>query len=99
MLPEQLKLKEFEQALLDDLFWVQVCGLEFNEVHLLNIWGPHFCKDFIQVGFMNACLNNTHCYGFSRVWGQMYRFLKYKMGNIEGLMNPQNTKILSDLPN
>jgi hypothetical protein len=29
----------------------------------------------------------------------MYAFLKYKMGNMEGLMNPKNSKILSDLPN
>jgi hypothetical protein len=29
----------------------------------------------------------------------MYGFLKYKMGNMEGLMNPKNSKILSDLPN
>jgi hypothetical protein len=30
----------------------------------------------------------------SNVW-----ILKYKMGNMEGLMNPKNPKILSDLPN
>jgi hypothetical protein len=29
----------------------------------------------------------------------MYGFLKYKMGNMEELMNPQNPKILADLPN
>ena len=29
----------------------------------------------------------------------MYGFLKYKVGDMEGLMNPQNPKILSDLPN
>ena len=38
--PEQLKLKEFEQALLDDVFWARVCGLGFDKVHLLNVWGP-----------------------------------------------------------
>ena len=37
--------------------------------------------------------------GSPRVWDQMYRFLKYKMGNMEGLMNPPNRKVLSDLPN
>ena len=59
--PEQLKLKEFEQALLDDLFWVRVCGLGFDEVHLLNIWGPRFRKDFLQMGFVKVRLNDTHC--------------------------------------
>ena len=29
----------------------------------------------------------------------MYAILKYKMGNIEELMNPKNPKILSDLLN
>jgi hypothetical protein len=29
----------------------------------------------------------------------MYRFSKYKMGNIEGPMNLKIPKILSDLPN
>ena len=29
----------------------------------------------------------------------MYGFLKYKMGNMEGLTNSKNYKILSDLPN
>jgi hypothetical protein len=29
----------------------------------------------------------------------MYGFLKYKMGNMEGLMSAKNPKILSDLPN
>ena len=59
--PEQLKSKEFEQALLNDLFWVRVCGLGFDEVHLLNVWGPCFHKDFLQMGFVKAWLNNTHC--------------------------------------
>ena len=50
----------------------------------------------------------THCsqcsmallsgiYGSPRVWGQMYGFLKYKMGNMEGLMNPKNPKVLSEI--
>ena len=29
----------------------------------------------------------------------MYGFLKYKMGDMEGLMNLQNPKFWSDLPN
>ena len=37
--------------------------------------------------------------GSPRIWDQMYRFLKYKMGDMEGLMNPKNCKVLSDLPN
>jgi superfamily II DNA helicase RecQ len=44
---EQLKSKEFEQMLLDEVFWARVCGLGFDEVHLLNVWGPHFRKDFL----------------------------------------------------
>ena len=59
--PEQLKSKEFEQVLLDDVFWARVCGLGFDKVHLLNIWGPRFRKDFLQMGFVKACLNDTHC--------------------------------------
>ena len=30
-------------------------------------------------------------------WGQMYGFLKFKMGSTEGSMNPTSLKILSDL--
>lgn len=59
--PEQLKLKEFEQALLDDVFGAHVCGLGFDEVHLLNVWGPRFRKDFLQMGFVKVHLNDTHC--------------------------------------
>jgi hypothetical protein len=32
--------------------------------------------------------------GSGRGMGQMYSFLKYKMGNMDGLMNPKNPKIL-----
>jgi superfamily II DNA helicase RecQ len=59
--PEQLKSKEFEQALLDEVFWARVCGLGSDEVHLLNVWGPRFCKDFLQMGLVKARLNDTHC--------------------------------------
>jgi superfamily II DNA helicase RecQ len=59
--PEQLKSREFEQALLDDVFWAWVCGLGFDEVHLLNVWGPHFRKDFLRMRFVKARLNDTHC--------------------------------------
>jgi superfamily II DNA helicase RecQ len=38
-----------------------VCGLGFDEVHLLNVWGPRFRKDFLQMGFVKARLNDTHC--------------------------------------
>jgi hypothetical protein len=59
--PEQLKCKEFEKAVRDDKFWARVCGLGFEKVHLLNVWGPHFRKDFLQMGFVKARLNDTHC--------------------------------------
>ncbi|KAF8221012.1 hypothetical protein L208DRAFT_1330535, partial [Tricholoma matsutake] len=42
-------------------FWAWVCSLGFDEVHLLNVWGPHFHKDFLQMGFVKAHLNDTHC--------------------------------------
>ena len=59
--PEQLKCKEFEKAVRDNIFWARVCGLGFDEVHLLNVWGPCFRKDFLQMGFVKARLNDTHC--------------------------------------
>jgi superfamily II DNA helicase RecQ len=59
--PEQLKSKEFEKSVLNDVFWAWTCGLGFDEVHLLNVWGPHFRKDFLQMGFVKAQLNNAHC--------------------------------------
>ena len=40
--PEQLKSKEFEKTVLNDIFWAHTCGLGFDEVHLLNVWGPQF---------------------------------------------------------
>jgi hypothetical protein len=59
--PEQLKTKEFEKTVIDDVFWARTCGLGFDEVHLLNVWGPRFRKDFLQMGFVKARLNDTHC--------------------------------------
>jgi hypothetical protein len=59
--PEQLKSKEFEKSVLSNEFWVRTCGLGFDEVHLLNIWGPRFRKDFLQMGFVKARLNDDHC--------------------------------------
>lgn len=58
--PEQLKCKEFEQALQHEPFYDRCCGLGFDEVHLLNVWGPHFRKDFLQMGFLKARLNGKH---------------------------------------
>ena len=52
--PEQLKSKEFEKSVLSNEFWVQTCSLGFDEVHLLNIWGPHFRKDILQMGFVKV---------------------------------------------
>ena len=59
--PEQLKSAEFEKAVRDDVFWARTCGLGFDEVHLLNVWGRQFHKDFLQMGFVKARLNDTHC--------------------------------------
>jgi superfamily II DNA helicase RecQ len=59
--PEQLKSKEFEKALLDNAFWAHTCGLGFDEVHILNVWGPQFRKDFLEMGFVKARLNDSHC--------------------------------------
>lgn len=50
--PEQLKCAEFEKAVRDDIFWARTCGLGFDEVHLLNVWGRQFRKDFLQMGFV-----------------------------------------------
>ena len=59
--PEQLKCAKFEKAVRDDIFWARTCGLGFDEVHLLNVWGRQFRKDFLQMGFVKACLNDVHC--------------------------------------
>jgi len=62
--PKQLKSKEFEKAVLDEVFWAQICGLGFDEIHLLNIWGPSFCKDFLQMGFVKVGLTTLIAPGF-----------------------------------
>ena len=59
--PKQLKSKEFEKTVIDDVFWARTCGLGFDEVQLLNVWGPRFRKDFLQMGFVKAQLNDAHC--------------------------------------
>lgn len=58
--PEQLKSDEFEKALRDDTFYNRCCGTGFDEVHLLNTWGPQFRKDFLQVGFIKARMKEKH---------------------------------------
>ncbi|KAJ7845242.1 P-loop containing nucleoside triphosphate hydrolase protein [Mycena olivaceomarginata] len=58
--PEQLKSDKFEKALRDDAFFNRICGVGFDEVHLLNIWGPRFRKDFLQMGFVKARMTEKH---------------------------------------
>lgn len=38
--PEQLKSMEFEKSLCDTELCDRSCGMGFDEVHLLNVWGP-----------------------------------------------------------
>jgi hypothetical protein len=58
--PEQLKSDKFEKALRDEAFFDRCCGVGFDEVHLLNIWGPRFRKDFLQMGFVKARMTEKH---------------------------------------
>ncbi|KAJ7456198.1 P-loop containing nucleoside triphosphate hydrolase protein [Mycena latifolia] len=58
--PEQLKSDEFEHALRDDKFFNRSCGVGFDEVHLLNVWGPQFRQDFLQMGFVKARMSERH---------------------------------------
>jgi len=58
--PEQLKSKEYEKSLCNEDFYKHCCGLGFDEVHLLNVWGVSFRKDFLQMGFVKARLPNAH---------------------------------------
>ncbi|KAJ7115601.1 P-loop containing nucleoside triphosphate hydrolase protein [Mycena crocata] len=58
--PEQLKTAEYEAALRDDDFQKRICGTGFDEVHLLNTWGSSFCKDFLQMGFVKARMQDVH---------------------------------------
>ena len=64
--PEQLKSKKFKKTVIDYIFWAWTCELGFDEVHLLNVWGPHFQK---KIWFMYMVLwlstydgNDTHCH-------------------------------------
>lgn len=50
--PEQLKSKGFELALRDEELYNRICGVGFDEIHLLNVWGPYFCKAFEQMGLI-----------------------------------------------
>ncbi|KAJ7497874.1 hypothetical protein B0H11DRAFT_2384732 [Mycena galericulata] len=58
--PEQLKSADFEKALRDDDFYHRICGMGFDEVHLLNTWGVTFRKDFGQMGFVKARMPDRH---------------------------------------
>ncbi|KAJ7480358.1 P-loop containing nucleoside triphosphate hydrolase protein [Mycena galericulata] len=58
--PEQLKSDKFELALRDDMFFNRCCGVGFDEVHLLNVWGPRFRQDFLQMGFVKARMTEKH---------------------------------------
>ncbi|KAF4604313.1 hypothetical protein EYR38_004735 [Pleurotus pulmonarius] len=58
--PEQLRAKEFENALADSQFYDRISGLGFDEVHLLNSWGSSFRKDFQQMGFLKARMREDH---------------------------------------
>jgi len=62
--PEQLKSKEFEKAVLDEVFWARTCGLGFDEIHLLNVWGPSFRKDFLQMGSQEWSLHTHLCQNY-----------------------------------
>jgi superfamily II DNA helicase RecQ len=54
--PEQLKSDAFEMSLRDTKFHDRMCGTGFDEVHLLNTWGPQFEMDFLQMGLLKARL-------------------------------------------
>ncbi|KAJ7108022.1 hypothetical protein C8R43DRAFT_1163484 [Mycena crocata] len=58
--PEQLKSADFEKALRDDEFYNRICGTGFDEVHLLNSWGVSFRKEFGQMGFVKARMDDQH---------------------------------------
>ncbi|KAJ7201498.1 P-loop containing nucleoside triphosphate hydrolase protein, partial [Mycena haematopus] len=58
--PEQLKSVEFEKALRDKEFYTRICGTGVDEVHLLNTWGVTFRKDFQQLGFIQARMDDSH---------------------------------------
>ncbi|KAF4596164.1 hypothetical protein EYR40_008154 [Pleurotus pulmonarius] len=58
--PEQLRSREFASALDDDDFSRRICGVGFDEVHLLNSWGRSFRKDFQQMGFLKSRMHEKH---------------------------------------
>lgn len=58
--PEQLTSDGFKLALRDEEFYNRICGVGFDEIHLLNVWGPYFRKAFEQMGFMKARLHQGH---------------------------------------
>ncbi|KAG9224183.1 hypothetical protein CCMSSC00406_0006851 [Pleurotus cornucopiae] len=58
--PEQLKSKAFERSLAVKGFYDRICGLGFDEVHLLNSWGRAFRKDFSQMGYLKARMHSGH---------------------------------------
>ncbi|KAJ6506521.1 hypothetical protein C8R45DRAFT_816808 [Mycena sanguinolenta] len=58
--PEQLKSDNFEKALRDDHFYNRSCGTGFDELHLLNVWGPSFRQDFHQMGPVKARMSERH---------------------------------------
>lgn len=58
--PEQFKSDNFEKALRDDYFYNRSCGVGFDEVHLLNVWGPRFRQDFNQMGYVKARMLERH---------------------------------------
>ncbi|KAJ7603934.1 hypothetical protein B0H17DRAFT_890892, partial [Mycena rosella] len=57
---EQLKSDNFEKALRNDNFYNRSCGVGFDEVHLLNVWGPYFRQDFNQMGYVKAHMSERH---------------------------------------
>ncbi|KAJ7720543.1 P-loop containing nucleoside triphosphate hydrolase protein [Mycena metata] len=58
--PEQLKSDNFAKALADEHFFNRCCGVGFDEIHLLNVWGPRFRQDFLQMGFIKARMTEEH---------------------------------------
>ncbi|KAJ7145923.1 hypothetical protein C8R44DRAFT_535965, partial [Mycena epipterygia] len=42
------------------IFQEQFCRTRFDEVHLLNSWGVSFQKEFLQMGFVHACMTRSH---------------------------------------
>ncbi|EIW81038.1 P-loop containing nucleoside triphosphate hydrolase protein, partial [Coniophora puteana RWD-64-598 SS2] len=49
--PEQLKSKKFRHLLDSHHITQRILFMAVDEAHLLNSWGHHFRKDFLQIGF------------------------------------------------